>query len=85
MFWVDRCKARSNECVICSAVDGTGLGGSCRVAVAGQIMAARRDEPAVDGHPVNCEELARRGKRFEREERESLRRYQPCRHTATPA
>jgi hypothetical protein len=66
-------------------VDGIGLCGSCRITVAGQMKFACLDGPEFDGHQVNFEELALRGKRFEREERESPRPYQQCRHTSTPA
>jgi len=143
MFWVDRFKARSNECIICTddgsigvkqsatealgkvlekhqdidevlaigslmmmkacaeltrprsirtvvslkpiVVDGIGLCGGCRVKVAGQMKFACLDGPEFDGHQVDFEELALRMKRFEREERESLRLYQEHRHTSEAA
>ena len=66
-------------------VDGTGMCGGCRVITSGKPKFACVDGPEFDGHQVNFEELAPRGKRFEREERESLRLYQRCRHTSTPA
>ena len=140
MFWVDRFKARSDDCIVCTddgsfgvkrpaaealqevlekhqdidevlaigslvmmkacaeltrprsirtvvsvkpiIVDGIGLCGGCRVTVGGQRKYACLDGPEFDGHEVDFEELALRMKRFEREERESLRLYQECRHTS---
>jgi ferredoxin--NADP+ reductase len=56
-------------------VDGTGMCGGCRVITSGKPKFACVDGPEFDGHQ----------KRFEREERESLRLGQQCRHTSTPA
>jgi homotetrameric NADPH-dependent glutamate synthase len=57
-------------------VDGTGMCGSCRVTVDGLMRFACVDGPDFDGHKVSFEELMLRQKRFEREEKESLERYQ---------
>jgi hypothetical protein len=60
-------------------VDGTGMCGSCRVTVNGEMKFACIDGADFDGHLVNFEELSLRQKRFEREEREereALLRYQ---------
>jgi homotetrameric NADPH-dependent glutamate synthase len=57
-------------------VDGTGMCGSCRVTVDGEMKFACVDGADFNGHGVNFEELMLRQKRFEREEREALRRYQ---------
>ena len=56
-------------------VDGTGMCGSCRVTVDDVMRFACVDGPDFDGHKVNYEELMLRQKRFEREEKESLERY----------
>ncbi len=56
-------------------VDGTGMCGSCRVTVGGQMKFACVDGADFDGHGVNFDELALRQKRFEREEQGSLERY----------
>jgi NAD(P)H-flavin reductase len=57
-------------------VDGTGMCGSCRVTVGGKLKFACVDGPDFDGHQVDFEELMRRQRRFQREERESLQRYE---------
>ena len=57
-------------------VDGTGMCGSCRVTVGGAMKFACVDGADFDGHLVAFDELALRQKRFEREEREALERYQ---------
>ena len=61
-------------------VDGTGMCGSCRVTVGGKLKFACVDGPDFDGHQVDFEELMLRQRRFQREERESLQRYdEDCR------
>ncbi|MFI5339613.1 MAG: sulfide/dihydroorotate dehydrogenase-like FAD/NAD-binding protein [Candidatus Methylomirabilales bacterium] len=61
-------------------VDGTGMCGSCRVTVGGKLRFACVDGPDFDGHQVDFEELMLRQRRFQREERESLQRYdEDCR------
>jgi glutamate synthase (NADPH/NADH) small chain len=57
-------------------VDGTGMCGSCRVTVGGEMKFACVDGPDFDGHLVNFDELMLRQKRFECEEKECLRRYE---------
>jgi glutamate synthase (NADPH/NADH) small chain len=56
-------------------VDGTGMCGSCRVSINGEMKFACVDGPDFDGHLVNFDELMLRQKRFEREEREAMDRY----------
>ena len=61
-------------------VDGTGMCGSCRVTVGGKLKFACVDGPDFDGHQVDFDELLRRQRRFQREEQESLKRYdEECR------
>ena len=57
-------------------VDGTGMCGSCRVSVDGEMKFACVDGPDFDGHKVNYDELILRQKRFEREEHEAVDRYE---------
>jgi NAD(P)H-flavin reductase len=57
-------------------VDGTGMCGSCRVTVNGKLKFACVDGPDFDGHQVDFDELLRRQRRFQREEQESLKRYE---------
>jgi len=64
-------------------VDGTGMCGSCRVTIDGLMRFACVDGPDFDGHKVNFEELMLRQKRFDREEKEALERYE--RETAAVA
>ena len=56
-------------------VDGTGMCGSCRVTVGGEMKFACVDGADFDGHLVNFDELTLRQKRFEREEKAALDRY----------
>lgn len=49
-------------------VDGTGMCGSCRVTVGGQVKFACVDGPDFDGHQVDFKELHARQKRFKSEE-----------------
>jgi glutamate synthase (NADPH) small chain len=57
-------------------VDGTGMCGSCRVTIDGLMRFACVDGPDFDGHKVSFDELMLRQKRFEREEKEAMERYQ---------
>jgi len=57
-------------------VDGTGMCGSCRVTVDDKMRFACVDGPDFDGHKVNFEELMLRQKRFVREEKEAMERYE---------
>jgi glutamate synthase (NADPH) small chain len=56
-------------------VDGTGMCGSCRVTVGGDMKFACVDGADFDGHLVNFDELALRQKRFAREEKAALDRF----------
>lgn len=56
-------------------VDGTGMCGSCRVTVGGQMKFACVDGADFDGHLVNFDELNLRQRRFAREEKEALERF----------
>jgi len=49
-------------------VDGTGMCGSCRVTVGGQVKFACVEGPDFDGHQVDFKELIARQKRFKKEE-----------------
>jgi homotetrameric NADPH-dependent glutamate synthase len=49
-------------------VDGTGMCGSCRVTVGGQVRFACVDGPDFDGHQVDFPELMARQKRFQAQE-----------------
>jgi homotetrameric NADPH-dependent glutamate synthase len=49
-------------------VDGTGMCGSCRVTVDGQVKFACVEGPDFDGHKVDFKELISRQKRFKKEE-----------------
>ncbi|GAB2582027.1 bifunctional dihydroorotate dehydrogenase B NAD binding subunit/NADPH-dependent glutamate synthase [Ramlibacter solisilvae] len=49
-------------------VDGTGMCGSCRVTVGGEVKFACVDGPDFDGHAVDFKELHARQKRFKQQE-----------------
>jgi homotetrameric NADPH-dependent glutamate synthase len=49
-------------------VDGTGMCGSCRVSVGGEVKFACVDGPDFDGHQVDFQELLARQKRFKKQE-----------------
>jgi glutamate synthase (NADPH) small chain len=49
-------------------VDGTGMCGSCRVTVGGEVKFACVDGPDFDGHQVDFKELLTRQRRFKRQE-----------------
>jgi glutamate synthase (NADPH) small chain len=49
-------------------VDGTGMCGSCRVTVGGEVKFACVDGPDFDGHQIDFKELHARQKRFKSEE-----------------
>lgn len=51
-------------------VDATGMCGSCRLKVGGETVFGCVDGPDFDGHKVDFEELQKRLKLFEKEERE---------------
>ena len=52
-------------------VDGTGMCGSCRVTVGGEVRFACVDGPDFDGHQVDFKELHARQKRFKRQEQQA--------------
>ncbi len=52
-------------------VDGTGMCGSCRVTVGGQVKFACVDGPDFDGHLVDFKELHARQKRFKKQEQQA--------------
>jgi homotetrameric NADPH-dependent glutamate synthase len=56
-------------------VDGTGMCGSCRVTVAGQVKFACVEGPDFDGHLVDFKELIARQKRFKKEETAANKDY----------
>jgi sulfide dehydrogenase subunit beta len=56
-------------------VDGTGMCGGCRVTVDDKMKFACVDGPEFDGLKVNFDELLLRARRFEGEERLSLKQY----------
>jgi homotetrameric NADPH-dependent glutamate synthase len=56
-------------------VDGTGMCGSCRVTVGGEMKFACVDGADFDGHLVNFDELNLRQRRFAREEKAAMERY----------
>lgn len=53
-------------------VDGTGMCGSCRVTVDGEVKFACVDGPDFDGHKVDFKELHARQKRFKKEEKKAV-------------
>ncbi len=57
-------------------VDGTGMCGGCRVRVGGEIKFACVEGPEFDAHLVDFDELMKRQKRFEEEERIALKAEQ---------
>ncbi len=56
-------------------VDGTGMCGSCRVTVGGEVKFACVDGPDFDGHLVDFKELHARQKRFKTEEGQANERF----------
>jgi homotetrameric NADPH-dependent glutamate synthase len=56
-------------------VDGTGMCGSCRVSVGGEIKFACVDGPDFDGHLVDFKELVLRQRRFKGEESKASEDY----------
>jgi glutamate synthase (NADPH/NADH) small chain len=52
-------------------VDGTGMCGSCRVTVGGEVKFACVDGPDFDGHAVDFRELHARQKRFQQQEQQA--------------
>jgi NAD(P)H-flavin reductase len=56
-------------------VDATGMCGGCRVTVGGKMQFACVDGPEFDGHAVDFDEMMLRSKRFDRQEKESMRLF----------
>lgn len=56
-------------------LDATGMCGSCRVEVGGEMKLACVDGPEFDGHKVNFEELMQRLTMFEKKEKEAMDRW----------
>lgn len=57
-------------------VDGTGMCGGCRVKVGGEMKFACVDGPDFDGHQVDFDDMMRRLRRYNTEEKTSLARWQ---------
>ena len=57
-------------------VDGTGMCGSCRVTVGGEVKFACVDGPDFDGHQVDFKELHARQKRFKTEEAKASEHFE---------
>lgn len=56
-------------------VDGTGMCGSCRVAVGGKSRFVCVDGPEFDGHEVDFDEMVKRQRMYLAEEKVALERY----------
>ncbi len=56
-------------------LDATGMCGSCRVEVGGEMKLACVDGPEFDAHDVNFEELLQRITMFEEQEEKALERW----------
>ncbi|HYN38089.1 MAG TPA: NADPH-dependent glutamate synthase [Rhodospirillales bacterium] len=56
-------------------VDGTGMCGSCRVTVGGEVKFACVDGPDFDGHQVDFKELIARQRRFKQQESRASEAY----------
>ncbi|MDE4907112.1 sulfide/dihydroorotate dehydrogenase-like FAD/NAD-binding protein [Methanogenium marinum] len=56
-------------------VDGTGMCGSCRVTIAGEMKFACVDGPEFDAHEVDWDELMNRQRTYTGQEKESLEHY----------
>ncbi len=57
-------------------VDGTGMCGSCRVTVGGEVRFACVDGPDFDGHAVDFKELVLRQKRFKPQETQANEQFE---------
>jgi ferredoxin--NADP+ reductase len=65
-------------------LDATGMCGSCRVNVGGQMQLACVDGPEFDGHEVDFDDLMNRLKMFHHEEQVALERYKSAHPEAFP-
>jgi NAD(P)H-flavin reductase len=57
-------------------VDGTGMCGACRVTVGESTKFVCVDGPEFDGHKVDFDEMMKRQRMYEKQEKESLDRYE---------
>jgi len=57
-------------------VDGTGMCGACRVTVGDGTKFVCVDGPEFDGHKVDFDEMMKRQRMYEKQEKESLDRYE---------
>jgi len=56
-------------------VDGTGMCGACRVTVGDKTKFVCVDGPEFDGHKVNFDEMMKRQRMYEVQERRSMEAY----------
>ncbi len=56
-------------------VDGTGMCGACRVTVGGETKFVCVDGPEFDGHKVDFDEMMKRLRMYEEQEKESMKRF----------
>jgi len=56
-------------------VDGTGMCGACRVSVGEQTKFVCVDGPEFDGHKVDFDEMMKRQRMYETQEKEAMERY----------
>ena len=69
-------KEKKVECIVSLnpiMVDGTGMCGSCRVVVDGEVRFACVDGPDFDAHKVDFEELSNRNTQYVDKERHAMR------------
>jgi len=59
-------------------IDATGMCGTCRVTVGGEVKFTCVDGPEFDGHKVDFNELTTRDKRFVKQEQHSLELFRKC-------
>ena len=57
-------------------VDGTGMCGACRVTVGDSTKFVCVDGPEFDGHKVDFDEMMKRQRMYEVQEKESMDRYE---------
>lgn len=66
---------RTVVCLNPIMVDGTGMCGSCRVTVGGEVKFACVDGPDFDGHKVDWQELSQRLRMYEEQEKQISATY----------
>lgn len=59
-------------------VDGTGMCGSCRVFIDGEMKLACIDGPEFDGHKVNFDDLLSRLTMFRENEKQAIEHFEKC-------